>query len=357
MNCVKLFPLLSTLPQCKLASIDWNLTHRSCSLFYIIKFRSRWCRWVARLTNFDKWLITFFLPFCQTFSSSTGNRYVMWKAPRNLCQSSPFHQLVILLGTVLLNLVASSLCHRPSRSDADRSHPSLCSAREATGDSRTQALATDRHGRCSDQWARQTRYQIFRIRTSSWTNADQSCSCDNHRLHWWWWLYWVRQCPWCDWVIVHVYFNVRYLNDWDKRIPNLDVADDYRSERQEILKAQGKNFPFSFGDVRRPMTPLRLSDNFPLRFSTSSKFWWAQSMIGSTLSMNVVWQPAHPHRRDEAHEERRSVDVRFNEENHQRIILFHFVHADAELYCLWINDKRCVLLFFLLFWIMASIYM
>jgi hypothetical protein len=40
-----------------------------------------------------------------------------------------------------------------------------------------------------------------------------------------------------------------YLNDWDKRIPNLDVADDYRSEKQEIQKAQGKNFPFSFGDV------------------------------------------------------------------------------------------------------------
>jgi hypothetical protein len=40
-----------------------------------------------------------------------------------------------------------------------------------------------------------------------------------------------------------------YLNNWDKRIPNLDVADDYRSERQEILKVQGKEFPFSFGDV------------------------------------------------------------------------------------------------------------
>jgi hypothetical protein len=41
-----------------------------------------------------------------------------------------------------------------------------------------------------------------------------------------------------------------YLNDWDKKIPNLDVADDYRSERKEILKVQGKDFPFSFGDVR-----------------------------------------------------------------------------------------------------------
>ncbi|CAF1280549.1 unnamed protein product [Adineta ricciae] len=41
---------------------------------------------------------------------------------------------------------------------------------------------------------------------------------------------------------------IGYLNDWDKKIPNLDVADDYRSEKKEILKAQGKDFPFSFGD-------------------------------------------------------------------------------------------------------------
>ena len=47
-------------------------------------------------------------------------------------------------------------------------------------------------------------------------------------------------------VYIYIY---RYLNDWDKRITNLDVADDYRSERQEIQKVQGKDFPFSFGDV------------------------------------------------------------------------------------------------------------
>lgn len=39
------------------------------------------------------------------------------------------------------------------------------------------------------------------------------------------------------------------MNNWDKKIPNLDVADDYKSERKEIQKVQGKNFPFSFGDV------------------------------------------------------------------------------------------------------------
>ncbi|CAF0822238.1 unnamed protein product [Adineta steineri] len=41
---------------------------------------------------------------------------------------------------------------------------------------------------------------------------------------------------------------IGYLNNWDKKIPNLDVADDYKSERTEIHKVQGKEFPFSFGD-------------------------------------------------------------------------------------------------------------
>jgi hypothetical protein len=40
------------------------------------------------------------------------------------------------------------------------------------------------------------------------------------------------------------------MNKWDKKIPHLDIADDYRSEREEIHKVQGNNFPFSFGDVR-----------------------------------------------------------------------------------------------------------
>jgi hypothetical protein len=46
-----------------------------------------------------------------------------------------------------------------------------------------------------------------------------------------------------------LFYYFSYLNEWDKKIPNLDVADDYRSEREEIHKAQGKDFPFSFGDV------------------------------------------------------------------------------------------------------------
>ncbi|CAF1536043.1 unnamed protein product [Rotaria sordida] len=38
----------------------------------------------------------------------------------------------------------------------------------------------------------------------------------------------------------------------------MDVADDYRSEREEIRKVQGKNFPFSFGDyvVKILMGPI-----------------------------------------------------------------------------------------------------
>ena len=47
-----------------------------------------------------------------------------------------------------------------------------------------------------------------------------------------------------------------YLNDWDRIIPHLDVVDDYRSEKEEVLACQGPSFPFSFGDVRIPLTSL-----------------------------------------------------------------------------------------------------
>ena len=42
---------------------------------------------------------------------------------------------------------------------------------------------------------------------------------------------------------------MEYLNDWDQKIPNLDVVDDYRTEKKQILACQGRDFPFSFGDV------------------------------------------------------------------------------------------------------------
>lgn len=41
---------------------------------------------------------------------------------------------------------------------------------------------------------------------------------------------------------------IGYLNHWDKKLPNLDVVDDYRNEKREVLARQGKQFPFSFGD-------------------------------------------------------------------------------------------------------------
>ena len=43
---------------------------------------------------------------------------------------------------------------------------------------------------------------------------------------------------------------MNYLNSLDKRVPYLDVVDDYKNEREEILRIQGRDFPFTFGDVR-----------------------------------------------------------------------------------------------------------
>ncbi|RNA30148.1 Collagen alpha-1(XIV) chain [Brachionus plicatilis] len=42
--------------------------------------------------------------------------------------------------------------------------------------------------------------------------------------------------------------NVCYLNSMDRSIQRLDVIDDFRNERLKILKIQGENFNFSFGD-------------------------------------------------------------------------------------------------------------
>jgi hypothetical protein len=41
---------------------------------------------------------------------------------------------------------------------------------------------------------------------------------------------------------------VGYMNQWDRCYPRVDVCDDYRSERAEILRVQGASYPFSFGD-------------------------------------------------------------------------------------------------------------
>ena len=42
--------------------------------------------------------------------------------------------------------------------------------------------------------------------------------------------------------------SVAYLNQFDRKIPHVDVLDDYQSERAEVLAVQGKKFPFTYGD-------------------------------------------------------------------------------------------------------------
>ena len=42
--------------------------------------------------------------------------------------------------------------------------------------------------------------------------------------------------------------SIKYLDKWDREIKNLDVVDDFRSERDQIHKAKGYSFMFTFGD-------------------------------------------------------------------------------------------------------------
>ena len=42
--------------------------------------------------------------------------------------------------------------------------------------------------------------------------------------------------------------SVAYLSQWDRSMQNVDVVDDYKSEREEIRRTRGYNYPFSFGD-------------------------------------------------------------------------------------------------------------
>ncbi|CAF0816623.1 unnamed protein product [Adineta ricciae] len=41
---------------------------------------------------------------------------------------------------------------------------------------------------------------------------------------------------------------MRYLNFLDKHVPYLDVVEDYKHEREQILRIQERGFPFTFGD-------------------------------------------------------------------------------------------------------------
>jgi hypothetical protein len=42
--------------------------------------------------------------------------------------------------------------------------------------------------------------------------------------------------------------TMKYLNEWDEKMPHVDVVDDYVSERKEVQKAQGEKFLFTKGD-------------------------------------------------------------------------------------------------------------
>lgn len=42
--------------------------------------------------------------------------------------------------------------------------------------------------------------------------------------------------------------SIDYLNEWDNKIPRLDVVDDFYSEKKKILSVQGPSFSFSRGD-------------------------------------------------------------------------------------------------------------
>lgn len=43
-------------------------------------------------------------------------------------------------------------------------------------------------------------------------------------------------------------YQVEYLNDIDREYKEIDVSDDYLTERKQILKVQGVRFPFTYGD-------------------------------------------------------------------------------------------------------------
>jgi hypothetical protein len=42
--------------------------------------------------------------------------------------------------------------------------------------------------------------------------------------------------------------TMKYLDDWDVTIPRLDVVDDFRSERAQIMRHKGSDYRFTFGD-------------------------------------------------------------------------------------------------------------
>jgi hypothetical protein len=73
--------------------------------------------------------------------------------------------------------------------------------------------------------------------------------------------------------------SMSYLNDWDRKIPNLDVVDNYRNEREQIRALRGKNVPFSFGDVsnmNKTMASLFPLSSYFLVYCENSTRWYRQ---------------------------------------------------------------------------------
>lgn len=42
--------------------------------------------------------------------------------------------------------------------------------------------------------------------------------------------------------------SIHYLNRIDRKVPRVDVLDDYRSEKVEVRKARGRRYQFTYGD-------------------------------------------------------------------------------------------------------------
>jgi hypothetical protein len=42
--------------------------------------------------------------------------------------------------------------------------------------------------------------------------------------------------------------SIKYLDKWDKSMPNVDVTDDFETEKKKICQIQGRDFPFTYGD-------------------------------------------------------------------------------------------------------------
>ena len=42
--------------------------------------------------------------------------------------------------------------------------------------------------------------------------------------------------------------SMSYMTEWDKTIKHLDIVDDYKTVKEQILKSKGPNYQFSYGD-------------------------------------------------------------------------------------------------------------